>query len=275
MIAGDVPEALLEAVRRAGLDSVDGAFAYEGGADLSKPGLGHRRRTRIELPGGQGSAHVLYLKRYGPQRLSEALRRWWTNGRRRSPARVEFENIRAARLAGVPTMQAVACGEDRCPLGACRSYLIVTAVPGEALERCFDAYLAAHDAAAVAELTGRLAGMVRRLHQAGYVHRDLYASHVFLDASGGRDDLYLIDLARMFRPRVIKRRWFVKDLAQLKYSMSAAWVDGYWQPLLADYLAGVSDRRRRAWDELIGRKVESMRRRGDRRRRRSKEGSPQ
>jgi hypothetical protein len=99
MIAGDVPEALLEAVRRAGLDSVDGAFAYEGGADLSKPGLGHRRRTRIELPGGQGSAHVLYLKRYGPQRLSEALRRWWTNGRRMSPARVEFENIRAARLA--------------------------------------------------------------------------------------------------------------------------------------------------------------------------------
>jgi hypothetical protein len=78
----------------------------------------------------------------------------------------------------------------------------------------------------------------------------------------------------MFRPRVIKRRWCVKDLAQLKYSMPAAWVDGYWQPLLADYLAGVSDRRRRAWDGLIGRKVESMRRRGDRRRRRSKEGSP-
>jgi tRNA A-37 threonylcarbamoyl transferase component Bud32 len=148
-------------------------------------------------------------------------------------------------------------------------------VPGEALERCFDAYMAAHDAAAVAGLTGRLAGMVRRFHQAGYVHRDLYASHVFLDASAGRDDLYLIDLARMFRPRVIRRRWCVKDLAQLKYSMPAAWVDAHWQPLLADYLAGVSDRRRRAWDGLVGRKVESMRRRGDRRRRRSKEGSPQ
>jgi len=275
MIAGDVPEALLAAVRRAGLDSVDGAFAYAGGADLSKPGLGHRRRTRIELPDGQGAAHVLYLKRYGPQGLSEATRRWWTHGRRMSPARVEFQNIRAARLAGVPTMQAVAYGEDRCLLGACRSYLIVTAVPGEALERCFEAYLAAHDAAAVAELTGRLARMVRCLHQAGYVHRDLYASHVFLDESAGRDDLYLIDLARMFRPRVIKRRWCVKDLAQLKYSMPAAWVNAHWQALLADYLAGVPDCGRRTWDELIGRKVESMRRRGDKRRLRSKEGSPQ
>ena len=274
MIAGDVPEALLAAVRRAGLDSVDGAFAYEGGADLSKPGLGHRRRTRIELVDDRGAAHVLYLKRYGPQRLGEALRRWWTHGRRMSPARVEFLNIRAAHLADVPTMQAVACGEDRCPLGACRSYVIVSAVPGEAMERCFEAYLATRDAAAVAELTARLAAVVRRLHQAGYVHRDLYASHVFLDESAGRAELYLIDLARMFRPRVMKRRWFVKDLAQLRYSMPAAWADAHWQRLLADYLGGVSDRRRRTWDELIGRKVESMRRRDDRRRRRSKEGLP-
>jgi tRNA A-37 threonylcarbamoyl transferase component Bud32 len=275
MIAGDVPEALLAAVRRAGLDSVDGAFACQAGEDLGKPGLGHRRRTRVELSDAQGSAHVLYLKRYGPQRLIDALGRWWTHGRRMSPALVEFENIRAARLAGVPTMQAVAWGEDRCPLGAGRSYIIVTAVPGEALERCFDACLAAHDAAAGGELAGRLAGMVRRLHQAGYVHRDLYASHVFLDESAGRADLYLIDLARMFRPRVIRRRWFVKDLAQLKYSMPAAWVDAHWQRLLADYLAGMSDRGRRAWDGLIARKVESMRRRGGRRRRRSMEGSPQ
>jgi len=273
MIADDVPEALLEAVRRAGLDSFEGAFSYEGGADLNKPGLGHRRRTRVELADGHGAAHVLYLKRYGPQALGEAVRRWWARGRRMSPALVEFENIRAAHQAGVPTMQAVACGEDRCPLGAGRSYLIVTAVPGEAMERCFEAYLDAHDAAAVAEITRRLAGMVRRLHQAGYVHRDLYASHVFLDESAGRDDLYLIDLARMFRPRVRKRRWRVKDLAQLKYSMPAAWVAGYWQALLADYLAGVSDRGRRVWDGLIDRKVESMLRRGRRRRPRGEEGS--
>ena len=272
MTARDVPESLQAAVRRAGLDSVDGAFAYEGGADLSKPGLGHRRRTRIELVDDRGASHVAYLKRYGPQRIVEALRRWWTHGRRMSPARGEFENIRAAHRAGVPTMQAIACGEDRGPLGACRSYIIVSAVPGEAMERCFEAYLATNDAAAAADMTGRLAGIIRRLHQAGHVHRDLYASHVFLDNSTGRGDLYLIDLARMFRPHAIKRRWFVKDLAQLKYSMPAAWVAAHWESLLTAYLGDASDHQRRKWDEQIGRKVESMRRRDERRRRRSEEG---
>ena len=268
MIAGDVPTALLDAVSRAGLDSVDGAFAYEAGADLVKPGLGHRRRTRIELADGQGQTRVLYLKRYAAAGPGEALGRWWTTGRRRSAARLEFENIRIAREAGVATMREVACGEDRCPLGAGRSYLIVTAVPGDALERCFDAYLAAHDDEAVAGLTTKLAGLVRALHRAGHVHRDLYASHVFLDESAGRARLYLIDLARMFRPRLRRRRWFVKDLAQLKYSMPAKWVEGHWRPFLAQYLGDDADATLAQWDELVARKVESMRRRDERRRRR-------
>lgn len=272
MIAGDVPEGVLAAVRLAGLDSVDGAFACEGGEDLNKPGLGHRRRTRLELPDGQGGVHVLYLKRYGRQGVSAALRRWWTHGRRWSAARAEFENIRRARQAGVATMREVVCDEDRCPLGAMRSFVIVTSVPGEALERCFDAYLAGHDAAAVAALTARLAGMIRSLHRAGYVHRDLYAAHVFLDESAAPGELYLIDLARMFSPRLRKLRWFVKDLAQLKYSMPAAWTAGYWPALLAEYLGGAGDRRRRMWDDMISRKVESMRRRDARRHRRGEEG---
>jgi len=272
MIAHDVPEGVLAAVRLAGLDSVDGAFAYEGGEDLNKPGLGHRRRTRLELRDGQGSAHVLYLKRYGPQAVGEAMRRWWTQGRRQSPARAEFENIRRARRAGVATMREVVCDEDPCLLRAMRSFVIVTSVPGEALERCFDAYLAGHDASAVAGLTARLAGMVRSLHRAGYVHRDLYACHVFLDESAAPGELYLIDLARMFRPRLRKLRWFVKDLAQLKYSMPAAWTADYWPALLEGYLGGAGDGQRRIWGDMIDRKVESMRRRAARRRRRGEEG---
>ena len=189
MLTGDVPAALLDAVRRAGLDSVDGAFAYDGGADLVKPGLGHRRRTRIELPDADGNTHTLYLKRYAPTGAGEAIRRWLASGRRASPARIEFDNIRLARAAGVPTMAEVACGEDFCLLGARRSYLIVTAVPGDAMERCFDNYLATHDEAAAAGLTLRLARMVRSLHAAGCAHRDLYAAHVFLDTCGGADKL--------------------------------------------------------------------------------------
>ena len=260
--------ALLAAVRREGLDTVDGAFAFAGGEELSKPGLGRRRRTRLRLADETGRQHVLYLKRYGPERVVSALRRWLTTGRRCSAARLEYMNIRRARAAGVATMREIGCGEEPCPLGAKRSYLLVTAVPGEAMERCVEGFLHAHHADGQADtLTRNLARLVRTLHDSGHVHRDLYASHVFLDDSAGRCELYLIDLARMFAPRWRRFRWFVKDLAQLKYSMPAAWVAEYWALFLAEYFPGVAPAVRRLFDRAVDRKVVSMRRRAERRRR--------
>jgi tRNA A-37 threonylcarbamoyl transferase component Bud32 len=267
MNAGAVPEALLAALRREGLDTVEGAFAYDGGEELGKCGLGRRRRTRLRLTDGEGRRHLLYLKRYGAEPVSAALRRRLTHGRWCSAARVELDNIRRARAAGVPTMRAVSCGEEPVRLGAGRSYLIATAVPGEALERCFEPFLRRHARdGKVAAVTSRLARLVRALHDAGYVHRDLYASHVFLDDAAGEPQLYLIDLARMFAPRWRPLRWYVKDVAQLKYSMPPAWVAECWQAFLAEYLPGVGPRGLRAFDAAVDRKVASMRRRAERRR---------
>ena len=120
MIGEGVPASLMEALRREGLDTVDGAFAYGGREDLAKAGLAGRRRTRLEVTDGDGRAHAMYLKRYGPG-IAGALRRWARQGRRGSAAGIEFENILRARAAGVPTMQPVLCGEDPCPIGAKRS----------------------------------------------------------------------------------------------------------------------------------------------------------
>ena len=49
-------------------------------------------------------------------------------------------------------------------------------------------------------------------------------------------DLYLIDLARMFRPRWRTFRWRVKDLAQLHYSLPVNWRGRWWETLLKAYL---------------------------------------
>ena len=270
-----IPAGVLSSLRREGLDTVERAFAYHGGADLDKPGLGHRRRTRLEIADDDGRTHVLYLKRYGPERIVSALRRWVRHGRLASAARVEFENIRRARAAGVATMRAVHCGEEPCPIGAKRSFLVVTSVPGEALERCFEGFLARHRAGGrVADVTRRLARLVRTLHDAGYVHCDLYASHVFLDDSADTPRLHLIDLARMFRPSLRRRRWYVKDLAQLKYSMPPAWVAGSWQAFLAEYFPGVSAPAVRRFDRSVDRKVASIRRRAERRRSRARGARP-
>jgi hypothetical protein len=225
-VAPFCPAPLLDALRREGLDTIEGAFAYASGQDLSKPGLGTRRRTRLVVTDDGGKAHDLYLKRYGPERPKARLRRRWTYGPRSSPAGVEFGNVSALRALGLPTMEPVCCGEEFGPLGAKRSYLIITAVPGDALERCFGQFLRRDTSGnRTVELTNALAEMVKTFHNAGFVHRDLYASHVFLDTDGDVSNLYLIDLARMFAPRGREFRWQVKDLAQSSGSGMRFWPD--------------------------------------------------
>ena len=71
-----------------------------------------------------------------------------------------------------------------------------------------------------------LAGLVGRLHRSGFVHRDLYLSHIFFDGLSFR----LIDLQRAFRPRWRRRRWLIKDLAALHFSTPAEQV-GRWERL--------------------------------------------
>ncbi len=258
---------LLTLLRQERLDTVAGAFAYNMGRDLLKGGLANRRRTRVEINDAEGNTRILYLKRYGPERFGQAARRWFEHGRRTSPGGVEFDNINAARSAGIATMEAMACGEELAMVGAKRSFLLATEVPGDALERCFDDFLNrnADSPHAVTSVTGKLAGLVAALHRAGYVHRDLYASHVFMDESSGRAELYLIDLARMFRPRRRTFRWRVKDIAQLKYSMPARWVDEHWDGFLKVYFAGApANEPVEAWTQAIDRKVAWMRARHDR-----------
>jgi len=261
LVGRDVHPTLREAISREGLDSVEGAFAHRGGEDLTKPNLRHRRRTRLVLTDSEGRSHTLFLKRYDSQGTWAWLRRILSGHGAAGPARTEFLNIQAVRAAGVPTMQEVICGEQTECCGIGRSYLLVTAAPGDALSRCGQEFLkrAKDRPQGLADFTRRLAGLVRSLHRAGLVHRDLYASHVFLDDSTGRADLCLIDLARVFRPRWRAFRWRVKDLAQLKYSMPGDWVAGHWDEFLTAYLdePGAAVRYHRAVD----RKVAAMRRR--------------
>ena len=258
-------EPLAELIVRHGLDTVAGAFAC-GGTDLDKPNLGVRRRTRLELTDDAGGVHVLFLKRYGSPTLGQMLAGLWPHGRWCSTAMIERDNILAARAAGVSTMDVLAAGEEKASCCGLRSYLVVTAVTGEALERCDAAFWAkVSDGPAAAQFIGELASLVGRLHAAGYVHRDLYAAHVFAESGPGGVRLHLIDLARMFRPRWRAFRWRVKDLAQLRYSLPAAWVAQYWDAFLQQYLAACGDGAGAGpWNRAIVAKVARMQHRAAR-----------
>ncbi len=255
-------EQLLGALRAERLDSVEGVFAYTAGEDLVKPDLGNRSRTRLFLTDRTGKRHELYLKRYGPEKLRERLRRWWTYGSRRSPAAIEMDNIETLHAAALTNMQAVICGEQRGILGFKRSYVLVTAAAGLKLEECICELLDrnAENPDALQELTVALGRLLRNLHATECVHRDLYTAHIFLEESGEGIALSLIDLGRVFAPKWRHRRWRIKDLAQLKYSMPRRrWTEKCWNLFMRTYLGDCDDKVLRRWNRAISRKVALMR----------------
>lgn len=245
------------------LEHTDSAFVFSDGEDLHKPGLGRRRRTRIRILDDENRCWELYLKRYGKPPLLTRLGRLLTGRRAHCQARQEFLAIRDLREGGVPTMRQVCWDAEYGLLGAGRNHVIVTAVPGDALERVGEDFLQDHikTPAVLEEFTDELIYVVRRLHDSGYVHRDLYASHLFLHDHEGRIKLYLIDLARAFKPRRRRFRWRVKDLAQLKFSMPWIWVTLYWDRFLAGYLRTDDPAELQRWSRAIDRKVGRMERR--------------
>ena len=106
-------------------------------------------------------------------------------------------------------------------------------------------------------LLDRVANLARRLHAAGYWHRDLYACNVFSDEELG---LGFLDCERVGRrlggP---PRRWRVKDLAALDYSLS--WPSERERiHALRRYLDPGADPR--PWLRAIRRKAEHMARHG-------------
>jgi len=207
-------ESYAAALAGAGLDSVAGLFAYSKGELLDKATLpSWRERMRFELPG----AGTLYLKRYTSPPMGQQLRRMLSGCVRCGTARIEWERMREVAAAGVACVRAVAVGEEMAGAWERRSVLVTAEVAGESLER----YVVREPGRWSRELVEELARFVARFHRSGLVHRDLYLSHVFMEATGDQFAFRLIDLARVFRPRWLRRRWVVKDLASLNYSTPA------------------------------------------------------
>ncbi|MFW6146741.1 MAG: lipopolysaccharide kinase InaA family protein [Planctomycetota bacterium] len=214
-------------LRDAGLTTYEAFMTTTLGEALVKPGLEGRERIRLTL-----AEQTFYLKRYA------------------LPARAGLESsaVRDVKNAGIRTMDLAATGAG--PRGG---FVMVTEVPGDALSRRFDELFQRFDGGPVvgeglARQLGELAG---RLHRAGLFHRDLYADHIFVDVRGDELELYLIDLARVFKPRHLRRwRWRLKDLAALKYSLPSDWTAVYWPTVLEAYTETLG-RRLPPWAPLV------------------------
>jgi hypothetical protein len=213
-----------DAFTRLGLTTLDAVFAFESGRDLAKLNIGRfRRRVQFEAtPAGQREPVKLFMKRYDRPPIIAQIRNWLSHGRRKSFAAVEREAIEDLAAAGVGVPRVAAFGEEWGILFERRSFLTTEEIrDSQSLERrlpeCFTGPATSAALRARRNFIRRLADFVRRFHETGRRHRDLYLCHIFCSNAG---ELRLIDLARASRP-LLQRRFQIKDLAQLHYSSPA------------------------------------------------------
>ncbi len=188
--------------------------------------LKDRENWRLRL-GGQ----TVYLKKHHIRTWASRLRAKLRLGPGETAARTEARNVRRLAGDGVEAMTLMAFGERLGADGLLQSFLLTEDLRGYVQ---LDHFIAqrfprrelhrtmprqpdvTRDMKA---LMAEVARVARRFHAAGYNHRDLYCCHFFInEPQPGRFLVRLIDLQRVQHRRRLRRRWIVKDLAQLAYS---------------------------------------------------------
>ena len=204
-----------------GLTSIDAVFAFSKGNDLTKDNLS-RYRSRLKFEINLPSTTV-FLKRYDSPPATVQLRNWLSARSRKSCALCNLEPANDLAEMGINTSRTIAYGEQWGPLFEKRSFIATEKIPAaESLEKKLPYYFHTPPTADNLKLRRvfivQLAHLVKKFHQTGYRHRDLYFSHIFYTDDGR---FYLIDLARTFKPKLFANRFRIKDIAQIHYSAPA------------------------------------------------------
>jgi len=207
-----------DAFEKTGLTSIDAVFSFSGGKNLLKSNLApYRSRLRFEI---DSPKTTLFLKRYyKPPVLIQFQNRLWAQ-RRTSCGLYDIGPANELAEAGINTPKIISYGEQWEGAFEKRSFIITEKIPdAESLERQLPKYfskpITAKKLKQRRDFARQLADFIRNFHKTGYCHRDLYFSHIFYGKDG---KFYLIDLARMFKPRIFRQRYLIKDIAQVYYS---------------------------------------------------------
>ena len=185
----------------------------------------------------QPNGRTVYLKKHHIRTWASRLRAKLGLGTGETAARTETRNVRHLARDGIEAMTLIAFGERLHGDGLLESFLLSEDLRGyvqldhfitgrfpprelhRTLPRDRDVTHGLDVDRDLKALIGEVARVARRFHQAGYNHRDLYCCHFFIrEPQTGRFEARLIDLQRVERRHRFRRRWIVKDLAQLAYS---------------------------------------------------------
>lgn len=208
---------------RLGLMSIEAVFAFGAGKNLIKKNLASYR-SRIEFK-IESPATTVFLKRYDRPPIMAQLKNWLSVKKRTSCALVEVEAAQKLAAMGINTPRMMAWGEIRGVLLEKRSFAAIEEIrEGQSLERSlpefFNGTAAKENLVLRRQFIKQLALFVKKFHDTGCRHRDLYLCHIFRVPDGR---FYLIDLARVFKPAIFSEIYCVKDVAQLHYSAPAGY----------------------------------------------------
>ncbi len=238
------------AVRPSGTPSVE---AWRHASATLADGTGTVLATSADGTGTVPATLGMYLKKHRARTWTTRIAAACGTAPPLSPGRVEAENALALQSLGIDVMPLMAFGEKLHADGRLESFLLTEELVGycelqEFIQRRFPSRRsnggpALADARSASGCPGELvppygsllpaprsllsvhalhrlivqvADIARRFHAAGFNHRDFYACHFLTkEISPGRFDVRLIDLQRVQQRRWFRRRWIVKDLAQL------------------------------------------------------------
>ena len=208
-----------ERLARAGLDNVDAVLSTAG--DMLAAWSRTTDAIRVEVPGDGGA---FYVKRYHFPRWKH---RWRGLLRgtffRASRAKNEYLTLMLMRQLGIQAIRPVAYGERRIGHFLRSCFLITEAVPAAMSLSSFIKTFSHHRATPLArqarvEVLTTLARQVRHMHEAGFVHRDLFWRNVLIrPLPDHRFEFYFLDASVGKRIRLAPRRQdsIVHDIAAM------------------------------------------------------------
>jgi len=179
-----------------------------------------KKRGRTVVTFNYDDGRKFYLKRHTKTKLFDSIKELLRYGKPTSNAGLEWNAISELRNYGIKTMPALAMGEKfKFKFWEKQSFLLTEEIKnGVSVEEILEAnpMLSFNVRKKLAERIGNIA---RKLHQAGFVHRDFYLGHFYLVGELNKDyQLHLIDLQRIMPGAKIFNRWSLKDISALYFS---------------------------------------------------------
>ncbi len=208
----------VESFKRLGLCSVEDFVTFNGGVGINTKVL-PKFRNRLCFKAGSPEMNF-YLKTYNRPPIKVQISNWLDHGRRLSTAAYDYMPALELGKIGVKTPVIAAFGEVMGTIFEKMSFIVTEEITGGVdLEKNVPSFfqwrITGEKRRCQMEFIRELADFTRKFHKNGFCHRDYYLAHIFWGEKAG---FQMIDLQRVFKPKLLGWRYRFKDITQLYFS---------------------------------------------------------